>query len=1688
MTLLILIFLSKKRLTLLKSKLVHLFLILVAMLISSSASPQVSADFTTFSANTGCGSLVVEFQDLSTGAPDTWLWDFGNGNSSTLNNPTVIYGLPGVYDVTLVVSNSTTNDTKVSNGLVKVYENPLSELATISTTNGCMPLVVDFEDLSFTNNAIMSWQWDFGDGGSSVFQNPNYEYSTDGEFSVSLMVTDVNGCQSLSTEIDLVKVNIVPFADFFTDVTFSCNSSELVSFSNNSASASAFIWDFGDGTTSNLQNPSHSFSSGIHSVTLCAKEGSCIDTLVVTDLIEVIGSLSPDFTVDTNSGCEGFSVSFSDITANNPNVFLWDFGDGATSILQNPIHIYDTAGVYDITLTTSISSQCATSITFPDEIEVFSTPIIAFTADTTLGCSIPFSVQFSDNTINAASWSWDFGAGNFANIQTPSNIYTSSGVFDVSLLVENHDGCISSFTFPNYMTVYKPPIVNFNATPIVSCTGENIHFSDLSSIATNTWNWSFGDGSFSDIQNPIYQYSLTGTYDVSLIAGVNSCKDTLVIPDYIKIIEPSAVFEEIYNCDNPFKVEFENLSIGADTILWDFGDGTTSTLLHPIHTFLNLGIHTVSLSVKNNLTGCTHVLSKEIKLTQPIAQFDYFTSVHYPEKDSIGCVPIRIYIDNQSQDYAYFKVNWGDGHLSGVPAHPYNDTGIFDVTMIITDIHGCKDTAKHEEMFYMYDLTIDFGIANVSGCDSMLVEFDDTSNHPTASIIWEFGDGGASNINNPEYIYYSEGIYDVTLYAKSIYGCKDTIKRLEYVKFQHPIADFSSNLHGICAGDLVQFTNLSEGIGININWNFGDGSSSNILHPNHEFLANGLYDINLEITDSFGCYHNLMLTEHIQVLSPTADFSTSGLSSNCPPLISDFINLSSPDASFFEWNFGDSTISLIEDPSHLFLDSGLFDVSLIVENSFGCKDTLVQNSFIDMSGVIPMGSFILSDVLICKDDIVSFIPIVTNADNFLWDFGNGVVSSDSLATTTYSDPGIFIPILIIENSSGCQLTINSDDTIKVNEVIVDAGINVEICEGESVQLNAIGNSSIFSWSPTIGVSFPNTNNPQVNPTSSVLYYVNHTDGLCTAVDSVFVNVNNNVPNAAFTATNFCDGDLTSFVANSGLSTANNSYIWSFGQNGQLVNSVLNIGVNNITLIIENLNNLCKDTLEQNVVIFPNPVADFIYEDACLGEVVFFTDNSSINATNWAYDFGDGIGVSADQNPTYTYANPGMYNITLSLTSDMGCQDNIIKDVIIHEIPLVDFIIENHCEGDGNVFSDLSSLVNGGITSVEYDFKDGFISTDSTVTHVFNGYGLFDVELTVTSNEGCSNSKVKTTEVFAYPIVDFVASQFCEKEPTVFNNFSFVPNSNIVSYNWSFGLEGSSITKNNMYTFLSNGVYDVTLLIVSDKWCESILTKKIKIYKLPTPNFEISSDVCIGDEAELSYLSNANDANVIEWNYNFGDGTSSAEKNPAHTYNYVSSFDISLEVISLEGCKNDTIMPVIIEVHSLPIVNFQVSSLFASELSPVINFYNYSEGATFFEWNFDNGEYSFEENPSFSFDNPQIYNVVLTATNDFGCSSEMIKTVQIDPEYTLYAPNAFTPNGDGNNDVFLAKGNGVTSFEMQVFDRWGGIVFESSDIEYGWDGLDASANSAGIGTYMYHISLYDYNGKLWVYNGELNLMR
>jgi PKD repeat protein len=221
-------------------------------------------------------------------------------------------------------------------------------------------------------------------------------------------------------------------------------------------------------------------------------------------------------------------------------------------------------GSYDVSLKVENTKGCIKTQNFSNLIEVEKI-MINITATEFSGC-LPFDVSFMDATSSIrplVDWSWSFGDGNFANIQNPAHQYITSGVFDVSLFAMNDYGCVANVDFTAYIEANEVPQAEFEAAPFISCAGEDINFFDISTSTSSvtSWEWDFGDGSISNLQNPIYQYQLTGSYDVSLIVGINSCKDTFSILNYIEIIEPTAIFIETYNCDSPLKVVFESVLI-----------------------------------------------------------------------------------------------------------------------------------------------------------------------------------------------------------------------------------------------------------------------------------------------------------------------------------------------------------------------------------------------------------------------------------------------------------------------------------------------------------------------------------------------------------------------------------------------------------------------------------------------------------------------------------------------------------------------------------------------------------------------------------------------------------------------------------------------------------------------------------------------------------------------------------------------------------------------------------------------------------------------------------------------------------------------------------------------------------------------------------------------------------------------
>jgi len=287
-------------------------------------------------------------------------------------------------------------------------------------------------------------------------------------------------------------------------------------------------WDFGDGTTSTEQNPSHAYAEEAHytvSLTVSNKAGSNTATLAITVLVPPVAS----FTADETKITVGEAIQFTNKSTGKINSWSWDFGDGTTSSEQNPSYAYTEEGHYTVSLTASneVGSDTATLA-----ITVLVPPVASFATDKKIA-AVDEAIHFTDESAGEiVSWSWDFGDGTTNTEQNPAHAYTKKGNYSVSLEVSNKAG---GDTATLAITVLEPPLANFSASETKAVVDLKIQFTDESSGDIDSWSWDFGDGTTSTAWNPSHTYKDAGTYTVSLTVSNAVSKDTRVKRDYITI-------------------------------------------------------------------------------------------------------------------------------------------------------------------------------------------------------------------------------------------------------------------------------------------------------------------------------------------------------------------------------------------------------------------------------------------------------------------------------------------------------------------------------------------------------------------------------------------------------------------------------------------------------------------------------------------------------------------------------------------------------------------------------------------------------------------------------------------------------------------------------------------------------------------------------------------------------------------------------------------------------------------------------------------------------------------------------------------------------------------------------------------------------------------------------------------------
>ena len=812
------------------------------------------------------------------------------------------------------------------------------------------------------------------------------------------------------TATDTVLVYALPDAELVADPTSGCAPLTVVFTSSASSETlpDSYSWDLGDGLTSTQQNPLHTYdTAGTYTATLTVTgTHGCVDR----ESVVITASDSPVITVSATptSCCAPLQVDFTGSVSGGvaPYTYNWDLGDGDTSNLPNPTHVYSTGGVYDVTLSVTDSAGCSSTVVKPEYITAHQASA-AFHMNHSDGC-VPLTVDLSDDSTalvgTISSWYWDFGDGGTSTAQNPSHTYTAPGVYQVTLTVTDSHGCVS--THEANVTV-RGVEAGFSAYPTSCCVPLTVRFSDTSTSALGTvvaWYWQFGDGGTSTAQNPTHVYSAGGMYDVTLIVTDSAgCTDTLVRPGYITSYGIVAAFRLSHTegC-MPLTVDFHDDSTAFPGTIsawwWQFGDGTTSTAQHPSHTYSTPGVYQVTLTVTDS-HGCGSVAT-------------HGATVHGVEADFSAnptscCVPLTVRFSDTSTSALGTVVGWfwqfGDGGTSAAqnPTHVYSAGGFYDVTLTVTDSAGCSDTLIRRDYVTAHEVVAAFHMNRDEGCVPLTVDFHDDSTALPGTIsawLWQFGDGTTSTTQHPSHTYTLPGVYQVTLTVTDSHGCVSTHRANVTV---HAVeADFSADPTSCCVPLTVRFSDSSAsalGSVVGWFWQFGDGGTSAAQNPTHVYSAGGFYNVTLTVTDSAGCTDTLVKPAYITAHAIVARLHLSH-DAGCAPLTVEFYNDSTAypgTITAWLWDMGDGHTSTAQSPSYTYNVPGLYQVTLTVTDNHGCSDTystaveVEQCLFVDKSDQRDP---------VCRTHFIRYTIRVTNTASFGWDH---VWVTDTLPTGTY---------------------------------------------------------------------------------------------------------------------------------------------------------------------------------------------------------------------------------------------------------------------------------------------------------------------------------------------------------------------------------------------------------------------------------------------------------------------------------------------------------------------------------------------------------------------------------------------------------------------------------------------------------------------------------------------------------------
>lgn len=1404
----------------------------------------------------------------------------------------------------------------------------------------------------------------------------------------------------------------------------------------------------GNGTFNNSGSLFTSYNIGvgdpvlglINIILTSVNNGNCLPE---SDTLTVFFGEKPqaDFTF-TNPVCIHTLTTFTDASmVNNDSIVSWEwhFESGNTASGSQAAYEFSIPANSDIKLVVTSSLGCKDSVT--QTIQVLIGPFVDFS--TSPNCLMD-SVYFTNLSSSAISWQWNFGNGQTSYLQNPpAQFYDSVITYTASLIVTDQNGCINSKV--KQISIHPSPVSSFLVGNF--CINNQVTFIDESSVENDTlisWLWDFGDGFSSILQNPTHIYTSSDSISISLTVSTSHCSDTYV-QHAAPFPYPTFTAFPTEGC-SPLIVNFTTNPIPDNLYKWYFGDGNISTDANPTHVFYNNGSTDTSFSIKLIITtafGCVDSVTKPVIIhPSPDAQFLF--------SPASSCSPATVSFTNISTDAASYNWIFNDTViiLNQInPTYAFTNTTTvtqyFPVWLIAISSNGCRDS------------TIKYVTVNANPVYS-ITSPDDSLCHPGLAVFscspaamnyqWNFGDNSyISGGNVVQHIYVNYGTndtsYTLSLIATSFNGCIDTAY-YQITIHPSPIALFSVSPPFGCSPLYATLTNLSSGA-IDFYWNFGDGETdtTQLVTLNHTYYNTTqgqiTYGISLTAVNANGC--SATATRSVN-LYPIVIANFSSDSAGCSPYYIPFQN-ESQYASMYYWNFGDNSFSTNQNPAHAFINNQTYDIDfpvyLIAESPFGCKDTSDIHTITVHPQ--PQGQISLNNTSGCSDFYLSITNNSIGTTSYYWDFGDGNTDtvSTGIVTHIYSNESENISsntlTLILNNSFGCTDTIIESITV-------------------FPEVNAGFESDTAGCSP-LNIQFTNLSSGNVG--NEWLFGNGNTS---TAANPLHIYYNTGITDSVF---------LAQLITTSSYS--------------------------------------CKDTFSLPVIVHPKPNAGITISgnSGCSPYNMLISDNTQ-GAAWYYWNFGNGYTDTTTQiisSHTYQHTDtiPRSYILTLITENNFQCKDTVSQTITIYPWVHVEFIPVNSsgCSPLTVQFVNLSE----NVMTYNWTFGDGAVSGLESSSHTFinNGYNdlTFPVQLIAESNFGCRDTFAGNIQVYATPQANYSLTPTFQYYPNTTVNLNNLTPGNIWTYHWDFG--DGNISANlqpGTHTYSTWGEYLIALT-VSSTHCTDTIIHSIRIAATtPVASYDSSFAGC--DPLKVTFINKSSGATWYKWD--FGDGGSSNDTTPTYTYMVPGVYTVQLIAGNIAG--QDISMEHTVTVYEKPTTFFRVSPPVLELPDDYLYCNNLSDNGSTYLWFFGDGTSSTEFEPRHLYTHEGNFNITLFVRSENGCLDTMTEksAARVISSCELIFPNAFTPNtqaanggfyipeiNETTNDVFHPVFMNIEKYQLEIFNRWGELIFTSNDIKIGWDGY-YSGTLSQPDVYIWKVMAICINSKIINQMGGVTLIR